>query len=179
MAALFLAFVRRVTDLAAALAALVVLAALGLVVFAVTCRYLLNEPQAWIDELGGYLVVASVMLAAAEGLRRGEHIAVDILTDRLGSRGRRIVSFVGLVAVSLTAALMLAQGSDMVAFSRMTGLRSIGYLDIEMWQVQALVVVGGGLLLLAALGGLVRLAAGLPAEEEPRPEERSNASGAD
>ena len=44
----------------------------------------------------GYLLVASVMLAAADALFGGEHIAVDIVTERLAPRGKRIAFLFGL-----------------------------------------------------------------------------------
>lgn len=75
-----------VTWTAAAAGAGVVLLMMSLVGYSVVNRYLLGTPVTWIDELSGYLVVALVMLGAAESLRRGDHIAVDLITSRLGAR---------------------------------------------------------------------------------------------
>ena len=165
-ASVIYAAVRRITDAAAALAALSVLVSLALVCYSVGMRYVLNDPVPWVDEAIGYVLVASVMLAVAEALRKGEHIAVDILTDKLPARGKRIVQLFGLVAVIATAALLTYDGWDTAMFSRMLGIRSIGYLDVPIWIVQLLIPLGGLLLLLAALAGLVRALAGLPPEED-------------
>jgi len=165
-AALLYTLVRRLTDAAAAIGAACVLLTLVLVCYAVGMRYLANQPQSWIDELVGYVLVASVMLAIAEALRKGEHIAVDILTDKLPARGKRIVQLVGMIAVLVTAGLLLLEGWDTAMFSRMLGIRSIGYLDVPIWIVQLLIPLGGLLLLLAAIAELVRVLAGLPSEEE-------------
>ena len=127
-------------------------------------RYFFARPEPWVDEAVGYVLVASVSFAIAEALRKGEHISVDILTERLGSRGQRFVQVLGLLAVTLTAIILVSEGWEMVAFSRMAGIRSIGYLAIPIWTAQALVPAGGALLLLAALAELLRLAAGLPGE---------------
>lgn len=160
------ATIRWVTDAAAAIAAASVLTSLALVCYSVGMRYLLNDPVPWVDEAIGYVLVASVMFAIAEALRKGEHIAVDILTDRLPARGRRVAQVAGMIAVLVTAALFLAEGWSTAMFSRMLGIRSIGYLDVPIWIVQLLVPLGGALLLLAAIAELVRVLAGLPGDEE-------------
>jgi TRAP-type C4-dicarboxylate transport system permease small subunit len=114
-------------------------------------RYFVNQPVAWVDELAGYLLVAAVMLAAADALLEGEHIAVDILTERLSAQGRRWTVLGGLIAVALSALLLTVEGVDMVGFSRMVGLMSNGYLAVPMWIPQLLVPVGAALMLAAAV----------------------------
>ena len=137
-----------------ALAAIALLASMAMIVYSVVMRYLLNQPIPWVDEMVGYLLVACVMLAAADALRQGEHIAVDIVTERLSARGKRWTAVLGLLAVALSALLLLVEGWDMVAFSWMVGLLSNGYLAVPMWIPQALVPVGALLLLLAAIAAL-------------------------
>ncbi len=134
-----------------ALAAIGLIASMFLIAYSVVMRYFLNQPVSWVDEFVGYLLVASVMLAAADALRHGEHIAVDIVTERLGSRGRRAVTRAGLLAVALAAALLAVEGWDMVEFSRMVGLLSNGKLAVPMWIPQAAVPVGAALLGAAAI----------------------------
>lgn len=150
----------------AALAALLVLGSLGLVGYSVLMRYFLNRPIPWVDELVGYLLVGLVMLAAADALRRGEHIAVDLMTGRLGPRGRQVSEAVGLVAVLAVGIALVIGGWQTAAFSALLGIRSTGYLAMPIHLPQALIPVGGGLLSLAALAGLLRLATGLPAVPE-------------
>ena len=152
--------VRGLARLGIALAALSLLASLVLIVFSVVMRYFLNQPAAWVDELVGYLLVACVMLAAADALFEGEHLAVDLVTERLGRAGRHASLIAGLVAVALTALLLVVEGFDMVGFSRMVGLMSNGYMAVPMWIPQLLVPIGGVLLLLAALVALRAAARG-------------------
>jgi TRAP-type C4-dicarboxylate transport system permease small subunit len=169
LAAAIYAAVRWLTDAAMAVAAASVLVSLALVCYSVLMRYFANRPEPWVDEAVGYVLVASVMFAVAEALRRGEHIAVDILAERLPPAGRRAVYVLGMVAVAVTATALIIEGWAMVEFSQMIGIRSIGYLAAPMWIPQAMVPIGGVLLLLASLAELVRLAAGLPPDEEPKP----------
>lgn len=139
--------------LGVALAAIGLIASMFLIAYSVVMRYFLNQPVSWIDELVGYLLVASVMLAGADALRHGEHIAVDIVTERLGPRGRRAIALAGLAAVALAAALLTVEGADMVAFSRTVGLLSNGTLAVPMWIPQLAVPVGAALLGAAAVVG--------------------------
>jgi C4-dicarboxylate transporter, DctQ subunit len=158
--------VRRLTDAAAAVAAASVLLSLVLVCYSVAMRYLAGAPEPWVDEMVGYVLVASVMFAIAEALRRGEHISVDLLTQKLGRRAQRGAHVLGLVAVAASAVILVVEGWDMVAFSRMVGIRSVGYLDLPIWTVQAMVPLGGLLLLMAALAELLRGATRPPAKRD-------------
>ncbi|MFN3686811.1 TRAP transporter small permease [Salinarimonas sp.] len=151
---------------ATGLSAALLLASLALVSYSVGMRYFLNRPIPWVDELVGYLLVGIVMLAAADALRRGEHIAVDVLTTRLGPRMARAIEALGQVAVFLVGAALLYGGLQTVAFTQMLGIRSTGYLSVPMHIPQMLIPFGGALLALAALGGLLRMAMGLPSAVE-------------
>lgn len=148
---LFDRLIRSLCALGIAGAAVALLASLFLIVYSVVMRYFLNQPAVWVDELVSYLLVACVMLAAADALLQGEHIAVDIVTERLGSRGKRLMLLVGVIAVAATALLLGVEGVGMVAFSRMVGLLSNGYLAVPMWIPQMLVPVGAALMALAAI----------------------------
>jgi TRAP-type C4-dicarboxylate transport system permease small subunit len=143
--------VRALARVGIALAAIALLASMFLIGYSVVMRYFLNQPAAWVDELCGYLLVAAVMLAAADALLEGEHIAVDILTERLSARGRRWTVLGGLIAVALSALLLAVEGADMVRFSHMVGLMSNGYLAVPMWIPQLLVPAGATLMLAAAV----------------------------
>ncbi len=134
-----------------------VLALTGVVGYSVGMRYLLGQPQTWSDELVGYLMVSMVMLGAAEALRRGQHIEVDLLTERLSARWRWLAKIWGQATTAFVAAVLMVAGWEMVAFSASVELLSDGYLEVPMWIPQLAVPVGAGLLLLTALGGIVRL----------------------
>ena len=136
-------------------AAAALLASLATIAFSVIRRYVFGSPVAWSDELVGYLLVASVMLATADALFGGEHIAVDIVTERLAARGKRITFLFGLVAVAVTGVLLLVEGIGTVQFSHQVGLRSNGDLAVPMWIPQLLVPLGALLLLLAAIVSFV------------------------
>ena len=154
-----------VTFAAAALGALLLLVMTAVVGYSVALRYLFNRPQVWTDQLVGYLLVVVVLAGAAEALRRGEHIGVDLITERLSVAARRLAEIWGMAAVVLVSGCLVAAGWDVVSFSYDVGLVSDGYLEVPMWLPQAAVPAGAGLLGVAALNRLLRLLFGLNGPE--------------
>ena len=160
-------FIRAIVKVALGLSAASLLASLATIVYSVVCRYVFNAPVAWSDELVGYLLVASVMLAAAESLLGGEHISVDIVTERLVPRGRWIAFLFGLVAVAATAVLLAVEGVGTVRFSLLVGQRSNGELALPLWMPQSLVPIGALLLLAAAVAAFVQAWRSKTVPQEP------------
>ena len=145
---------------AGAVASLLILAMTAIVGYGVAARYLFNRPQVWTDELVSYLVVLLVMTAAAEVLRRGEHISIDLLVERLGPRAAFWVEVAGMVAVLVVSAILIVSGLEMIAFSRDMGIRSVGYLSVLIWIPQSALPLGFALVALAAVNRLLRLLTG-------------------
>lgn len=159
--------VRVIALIAAGIAAAMLLASFVLICWSVVMRYFAGQPITWVDELVGYGLVAVVMLGATDALRRGEHIGVDVLTQRLGRRAGHVVAVAGLIAVGLVGVILIIEGWEMISFSRMIGILSTGYLAMPMEYPQGFVPLGGVLLVLGALSGLARMAAGLHAVDLP------------
>lgn len=93
---------------------------LGLCVFyQFFTRYVLNDSAAWTEEIARYLLICTVFVAVAAGVRRTRQIHVDFLYRLIPAKaGRalstcvdvvRIVFFV--IAVGLTIQMMLRMGS--------------------------------------------------------------------
>jgi TRAP-type C4-dicarboxylate transport system permease small subunit len=128
--------------------------------YAVAMRYLFGAPQAWIDKIVGWLVVAMVMFAAPAAQREGENVAVDVVTERSRGRARRALAAFGLIWVAATAAVMIWEGWAMVAFSRLAGMMTDIH-PVPLWWIQLLVPIGFVLILIVALAQLLRVARGL------------------
>lgn len=153
---------------AAALAALSSLACLALVCYAVATRYFFGRPQAWTDEVVGWLLVGVVMLAVPEAQRQGRHIGVDWLVDKWTGARQRLVLGTGAASVAIVAGLLVAQGWEMVVFTRMIGILPNTLPQVPLWAIQALVPLGGVLLLIVALLQIARWMHGLMPVEERR-----------
>ncbi|MBE7419999.1 MAG: TRAP transporter small permease [Ideonella sp.] len=154
--------VSALTAAAAALAAAGVLASLALIGWAVVMRYAFNRAPVWVDDLVGLMLVAVVMLAAAQVLRRGEHIAVDVLTDTLTGRAERWARALSVAAAALVAMMLIVNGWQTAMQSRQLGIVTEGRLEWPVWLLMLLLPAGGVLMALVCIESLWRLALGLP-----------------
>ena len=142
---------------AAVVSAGLVLVTLAVTGFSVFRRYVLGRPVTWTDELSGFLVVGIVMLGAAEVLRRGEHVSVDILTTRVRGTSRRVLAIWSNLSVAAVAGVLFMSSLNAVKFSRMIGIYSDGYLEAPLWIPQSLMLVGVALLFAMAVARLIDL----------------------
>ena len=138
----------------------------ALVMYQVGARYLFDRPPSWTEELARYLQVWLVLLAAPVCLRRGMHLAVDLLTPRLPP-GARVV---------LRSAILLLVGGFGVIFAfhavrllRVAALQTSPALGISMvWPYLAL-PLSGALIALAAAARLGSAPGGGSKDPEERP----------
>lgn len=145
------------TWLCAAAAAVLVLLSLALTAYSVIRRYVFGMPVTWTDELYGYLVIGMVMLGAAESLRRGDHIAVDLLTARLNQTARRYLDLWAMLLVIAVGVALIVSATRMVSYSYSFGIFSEGYLEMPMWMPQAVFLLGSVLLVLMAVCRIVTI----------------------
>lgn len=136
--------------LCGALSTALILVVFAQIVVAVIRRYIFDKPLQWNDEMAGYLLVTLVMLGAAEALRRGDHIAIDLLSAKAGPRLGRAQRAIADLSVMGFAIVVGVSMWDSIAFARSFGSYSVGYIEIQTWIPQVPVVVGMILLLLTA-----------------------------
>ena len=150
-----------ISRIAAGFAAVASLLCFGLVCYVVVVRYFFGSAPSWSDEVGGWFVVALVMLAVGEAQRRGEHIGVDLLLEKTTGRPHRLVKGFGTLCVAASAAILLWQGWEMVAFSQMIGARPLSIAEIPLWLIEVLVPIGAGVMLLVSVIQLLGLITGI------------------
>ena len=156
---------RRVEGVLGVAASAILLVMMLLTFLDVVLRYVFNRPPAWVDDAVGFVLVGVVMLAAAQVLRRGEHIGVDLLTSRLSPRARVWAEAWSALAVLAAALVLLVNGWSTALFSRSLGIVAEGNVEIPVFWVQLFLPAGGALMALVALESLARLAAGAPPAE--------------
>lgn len=142
----------------------------------VLSRYGFNASLSWSEELQRYGLIWMVFLALVVGYRRGSHIGMGLLLEKLPPVVQRAMGWcidllwlgLGLAMVVYTAAYQSAAG---MTFLQSVSRQSSAGLGVRMDIVYACIVVGGAYLVLAALYNLLRRAAGespkMMAEEPP------------
>ena len=136
---------------------------------AVVARYVLGQPQPWMEKVGGWIVVVIACLAAADVQRRGEHIGVDVFTEKMTGRARRATDVIGVISVGAVAAVLVMAGWEAIEFSLLVGMMT-EVANIPLWWVQLALPVGAVLLLIMCLAQLWTALRGrphLPPNEKP------------
>src|SRR5207237_3055853 len=111
VARLALAATRVVDALAIASFAGMFLCVLGQVVL----RYVFDRPLVWSDELARYLFVWCAFLGWSVAARRRSPLAMGVLAERCGPRGRALFALAASAAALIFAALLFAYGVQITA----------------------------------------------------------------
>ncbi len=72
----------------------------GLLLVAVTARYVFAMPIVWIDEIVSLSFIWVTMIGAALAMHRNEHLRLTLVVDRLPPRARELVHAFALVAIA-------------------------------------------------------------------------------
>ncbi|SHI07683.1 TRAP transporter small permease [Pollutimonas bauzanensis] len=135
------------------------IAALGvlplIVFYDVTARYVFNAPTIWATEISIYLLQLLVFLPMGLLLGENSHIRSTLLTDKLSPRAQRALHLLSLAMVALLAGCITWLGWKLTAHSWHQSQVSATLLAIPLWLPNALIPLGGLLLLINALGGLI------------------------
>lgn len=149
---------RALTPLAwigGAVSTVLMLVALALTAWSVFMRYVLNRPPVWIDQFTGFLLVALVMFGVTEAYRRGQHIAIDLLTEKLSPRMQRIRWIWSDLCVLAFSAVLVISTWEAVEFAHSFGAFTSGSIQIAAWIPQLPLLIGGLLLGLFAVARLI------------------------
>lgn len=150
--------------LGGAISTVLILIILAVTIYAIVMRYALNAPLLWADEVTGWSLVAIVMLGAAEAYRRGDHIAIDILSDKTTGSLKWALALLGDLAVLGFAVILGWSTWDGIAFNRMFGSYTSGHIEIETWYLQTPMLAGAIFLGLVALAKVLARFSGRAAQ---------------
>jgi TRAP-type C4-dicarboxylate transport system permease small subunit len=110
--------------------------------YEVVVRYFFASPTAWTYDLGAYALCAVIFLSMPELARRGAHIHISLLPDRLPpQRARRLRAATGLVAVlACLLAAWITGNETWRQFEQ--GVTTMGTYPIPKWWVSILIPYG-------------------------------------
>jgi TRAP-type C4-dicarboxylate transport system permease small subunit len=99
-------------------------AILIIMVLQVTFRYVLATPLIWTEELARYLYVWACWLGAPVALRRGNHISIAVVSDRLSPRlgraaalGTQALALVFLAQLTLQGTILTVKSHTLDAIT--------------------------------------------------------------
>jgi hypothetical protein len=76
----------------------------------VVARYVFNQALYWTEELGRHLMIWMVFLAAVLCLRKGYHLSITLLAQRLRPRSRALLQLAAAVVMGVFFLLMVVYG---------------------------------------------------------------------
>jgi TRAP-type C4-dicarboxylate transport system permease small subunit len=154
-----LAFVDRLSDFCGRVSAVIFFVIGGMITYEVIARYVFNSPTIWVEELSRFIQIWATYLGAAYVLRHHHLIAIDLLTGRLGPRGRLVSEAVGLFFIAGFCVISIVYGVGIVVESVQLGRATATMLSVPQWTTESAIPLGMGLLLLQCVAELVRLLA--------------------
>ena len=136
---------------------------MAVIVINVIARYAFSVGRIEFEELQWHLYSIGFMLALGYGLIADAHIRVDVFHSRLSHRMQVWVDFYGIVLFVIPFSLVILwYGWDFLVYSFSIGeiSASPGGLPFR-WFIKSMLVIGFGLLLIAAVSRLSRLTSAL------------------
>ena len=133
------------------LAALFLLVIVSTMATQVCARYVFNSPFQWSEELARFALIWMTFVSAAFVMAEGRHIAVDVISSRIGDGAKLFVECLSYVVVAATCLLLLIGGVNFVWYVGKVGSPALD-LPKSWWY-------GAGMmgLLLMAVHSLVNL----------------------
>ncbi|MSQ71408.1 MAG: TRAP transporter small permease [Betaproteobacteria bacterium] len=148
----------RLNDWLAWLSAVLVAVMMITVVYDVLARKIFSAPTLWVIDVNEYLLVYATFIPAAWILLRDSHVKVELVVERLGARGRRVMDVIANVA-GLFYCVILAWQGTLVAWQAYAGDYHFSTaLAAPQWPIYAIIPLGSAWLGLAFLFKLLTAA---------------------
>jgi C4-dicarboxylate transporter DctQ subunit len=127
-----------------------------LIFYGVIMRYIVNNPQAWVEEVARYSIIWGTFLGFGMALKHNQHIQVDILFDRLNHTWRFIVNLLATILSIVFCLIYTYYGYLLVETRISSGMVSLD-VGIPMWIVYLILPISGVLFFLRFIERLVNI----------------------
>lgn len=122
------------------------------VVWQVFTRFVLQDPASYTDELSRYLLMWIGILGGAYTYSVKRHLALEMLSSKLGTRGQHILTIIiNLIICAFAAVVLIYGGGEMVSTTLHHGQISPGITlfgdSLKMGYVYLVVPISGVLIL--------------------------------
>ncbi|MGQ9694261.1 MAG: TRAP transporter small permease subunit [Thermodesulfobacteriota bacterium] len=113
-----LSFVDKLSEWTGKVTSYLVLLLTGTISYEVICRYALNAPTLWAQEVSTYIYGSFFMLGGAYVMLKDGHVRVDIFYSRLSTRGKAIIDLISFpIFFFLFIGILVWEGSKMAIWS--------------------------------------------------------------
>ncbi len=113
------------------------------VLWQVFSRYVLSTPSSFTDELAGFLLIWIGLLGAAYVAGKNEHLAIDLLLQKLkGTKKRRLQLFINVI-VGVFALFVMVFGGSWLVYTRFYLNVTSAALALPLGYVYLIVPISG------------------------------------
>lgn len=117
------------------------------VLWQVFSRYVLTAPSSFTDELAGFLLIWVGLLGAAYVAGKNEHLAIDLMLQKLkGKKKRRLQTFINIV-VGVFALVVMVIGGSWLVYTRFYLAVNSAALALPLGYVYLIVPISGILII--------------------------------
>src|SRR5690554_3923943 len=139
---------------------------LGIMVLNVTwqvvSRYVLQSPSSFTDELSRYMLIWLGMLGAAYVAGKDEHLAIDILPQKLTGKAKtRLLIFIHIIILAFVLPVMILGGGNLVYITFVLEQKS-ATLQVPLAYVYSIIPLSGILIFYYQISNIKLLLANKP-----------------
>lgn len=149
---------RRAENVVAGLMGIMFVAFIVQIIF----RYFFNFPIGWSSELSVVAWLYMTLIGSAFWLREHEEVRFDVISARLGPRGRRVLGLVVAVAAVVLFGMAMPATWKYVTFMK---VESSSYLKIRLDLLYSVYIVFALAIIVRYLGAIVNILRGEAPEE--------------
>ncbi len=121
----------------------------------VVSRFIMNKPSVYTEELALFLVLWIALLGAAYTYRRGAHLGLDILVEKLNGTKKVVAEkFADFVCLIFALLVLVYGGWELVVLNIQLEQTSAA-LQMKIWIVYSVIPLSGLLISLYALERIV------------------------
>jgi len=127
------------------------------VLWQVFSRYVLNSPSSFTDELAGFLLIWVGLFGAAYVTGKNEHLAIDLLLNKLNGGGKRkLETLINLVIILFSFFVLIIGGMWLVYSRFMLEVKSAA-LQIPLGYVYIVLPLSGLMILFYSVDNLIKI----------------------
>lgn len=127
------------------------------VVWQVASRYIFSNPSSFTDELAVFLLIWVGMAGAAYVKGKNEHLAIDILPDKLQPKNKnRLLVFINFLIIVFSLTIMVIGGAWLV-YTRFQMGQVSSALQVPLGFVYSIVPISGLLMIYYSIDDILNL----------------------
>ena len=126
------------------------------VLWQVASRYILSSPSSFTDELAGFLLIWVGLLGAAYVAGKNEHLAIDLLIQRSGSKRKKRLQISISIFIILFGLFVMVIGGSWLVFTRFLLEVKSAALELPLGAVYFVVPISGLLIVYYNTDNLIK-----------------------